>query len=169
MPDASENQPDTTPTDTPIHARLAALGLSLPTPTTPLASYVPVVVSQKAGIAFVSGQIPVRDGTFIAIGRVPSQVSIETAQECARQCVLNALAALERELGSLDRIARILKVEGFVACEPGFTHHPEVINGASDLLLGLFGETGRHARAAVGVPSLPRDVPVEIAFTVELK
>jgi enamine deaminase RidA (YjgF/YER057c/UK114 family) len=151
-----------------IDARLQALGLALPEPTTPLASYVPVVVSRRSGLVLVSGQIPVRDGSFIATGRVGVEVSLETAKACAVQCVLNGLAAAKRELGTLDAIGRVLKVDGFVACEPGFGQQPEVINGASDLLLDLFGDDGRHARAAVGVPALPRNVPVEIAFTFEL-
>lgn len=151
-----------------IPAKLAALGLELPEPVAPLASYVPVVVSERAGLVLVSGQIPARNGVMLATGRVGDGVSLELARECAQQCVLNALAAVKKELGSFDRIRRVLKLEGFVACGPGFGQQPEVINGASDLLLELLGEAGRHARAAVGVPSLPRDVPVEIAFTFEL-
>lgn len=151
-----------------IPERLAALGLSLPTPASPLASYVPVVVSKRSGLVLVSGQIPVRDGAWLATGLVGVDVSLELARECAVQCVLNGLAAVHRELGTFDAIGRVLKVDGFVACAAGFGDQPEVINGASDLLLQLFGEAGRHARAAVGVPALPRNVPVEIAFTFEL-
>jgi len=154
--------------DASIPAKLASLGLELPEPVAPLASYVPVVVSERAGLVFVSGQIPARNGVMLATGQVGEGVSLELARECAQQCVLNALAAVKKELGSFDRIRRVLKLEGFVACGPGFGQQPEVINGASDLLLELFGEAGRHARAAVGVPSLPRDVPVEIAFVFEL-
>lgn len=151
-----------------IPTKLASLGLELPEPVAPLASYVPVVVAERAGLVFVSGQIPARNGRMLATGQVGDGVSLEQARSCAQQCVLNALAAVKRELGSFDQIGRVLKLEGFVACGAGFGKQPEVINGASDLLLELFGEAGRHARAAVGVTSLPRDVPVEIAFVFEL-
>ncbi len=148
-----------------LNARLEKHGLTLPDPPKPVASYVPAVSVHCGNLAFVSGQIPIRDGEVMARGRVPAQVSIEEAQECARQCVLNALACLLGEIGDAGRLRRVVRLEGFVACDPGFADQPKVINGASDLLIDLLGEDGRHARAAVGVSALPLDVPVEIAFT----
>ncbi len=150
-----------------IHAALDRLGLTLPSPVAPIASYVPVVQPFESDLLFVSGQVPLRDGALIASGQIPNDVSIEVGQDCARQCVLNGLAAAGVFLGDLARLRRVVKVEGFVACGAGFAAHPQVINGASDLLLELMGDSGRHARAAVGVPSLPLDAPVEIAFVFQ--
>lgn len=148
-----------------IASRLAEMGLELPEPPRPLATYVPAVTAGEGVQVLVSGQVPIRDGEPMARGRVPSEVSIESAQRCAQQCVLNALAALRAEIGSLDRLKRVLRLGVFVACDPGFGEQPRVANGASDLLGELLGEAGRHARAAVGVASLPLNVPVEIEFT----
>lgn len=153
----------TTPTQ-----RLRELQITLPTPAKPIASYIPVVVLAESGLAFVSGQVPLREGSLIAAGVVPGSVSIELAQECARQCVLNGLAALHAEIGSLDRVRRVVRVGVFVACEHGFAQHPAVANGASDLLVSIFGESGKHARAAVGAPSLPLNAPVEVEFLFEI-
>ncbi len=102
---------------------------------------------------------------MLATGSVPEPVSIETAQDCARQCVLNALACLHGEIGDLSRLRRVVRLDAFVACGPDFADHPKVINGASDLLIDLLGDDGKHARAAVGVSSLPLLAPVEIAMT----
>lgn len=147
--------------------RLVGLGLTLPQPPAPVAAYVPVRVA--GNLAFVSGQIPIRDGGLIAQGTVPGQVSVDLARQCARQCVLNALAALKAEVGSLGRVRRVVRVGGFVASEPGFHGQPQVINGASELLEQVFGpEVGRHARAAVGSIDLPLGAPVEIEFLFEL-
>jgi enamine deaminase RidA (YjgF/YER057c/UK114 family) len=149
-----------------IDSQLDRLGLRLPDAPSPVASYVPVSTVHAGSLALVSGQIPIRGGELMATGRVPDEVSIDQAQACARQCVINALACLRDELGGLDRVRRVVKLDGFVASPPGFGDHPRVINGASDLLIELMGEeAGRHARAAVGAPSLPLNVPVEIAFT----
>jgi enamine deaminase RidA (YjgF/YER057c/UK114 family) len=148
--------------------RLAELGISLPPAPKPVASYVPVVVVEKAGLAFVAGQIPMKDGVMLTSGTLPNMVTLEQAQACARQCVLNGLAQLQAALGSIDRVKRIVKVGVFVACEPGFTDQPRVANGASDLLVEIFGEAGRHARAAVGVPALPLGAAVEVDFVVEV-
>jgi enamine deaminase RidA (YjgF/YER057c/UK114 family) len=135
-----------------------------------VASYIPAVqVSAGAGLLFISGQVPFRDGSLIASGSVPGSVSIEQAQECARQCVLNGLAAAESVLGDLSRIRRVIRVGVFVACEHGFTEHPKVGNGASDLLVKILGEAGTHARAAVGCPSLPLGAPVEVEFLFEVE
>lgn len=146
-------------------SRLKKLGLALPDAPKPVASYVPAVSVHSGHLVFVSGQIPIRDGKLIATGTVPEPVSIETAQECARQCVLNGIACLIGEIGDPARLRRVVRLDGFVACPPGFSDQPKVINGASDLLIELLGEDGRHARAAVGAPALPLNVPVEIAFT----
>lgn len=147
-----------------INHRLAELGLTLPDAPKPVASYIPAV-SLPAGVVLISGQIPARAGQLIAAGKVPHEVSLETAQQCARQCVLNGLAALKAEIGDLRRIKRVAKLDVFVACDPSFTDHPKVANGASDLLVELLGDAGKHARAAVGSPSLPLNAPVEVAFT----
>ena len=146
-----------------IEEKLASLGISLPTPPEPAGSYVPVVVS--GNLAFVAGQIPIEGKHVKFTGKVDS---IETAQEAARLCTINALAQLKSSLGSLDRIKRVIKVTGFVNCEPSFIDHAKVINGASDLLVNIFGEKGKHVRAAVGVIGLPLDSTVEIEFIVEI-
>jgi enamine deaminase RidA (YjgF/YER057c/UK114 family) len=146
-------------------SRLKKLGLSLPEAPKPVASYVPAVSVHSGHLVFVSGQIPIRDGEIMATGAVPEPVSIERARECARQCVLNGLACLAGEIGDMSRLRRVVRLEGFVACGPGFPDQPKVINGASDMLIELLGEDGRHSRMAVGVPALPLNVPVEIGFT----
>ncbi len=148
-----------------LHARLERAGLSLPKVPESIGSYVPAVSVSAGRLVFISGQTPMKDGAPIATGRVGHQVDMETAQACARQCALQGLAALEQEIGDLERLRRVVKLEGFVACDESFTQQPQVINGASDLFEELLGESGRHARAAVGVSSLPLGVPVEIAFT----
>lgn len=147
-----------------IRLELEKKGLTLPKPPKPIASYVPVDAVYSGHLVYISGQVPLRDGQLIAAGKLPHEVTLETAQECARQCVLNALAVLADAIGDLEKIRRVVKLEGFVACDPSFTDHPQVINGASDLLVELMGEHGRHTRAAVGVSSLPLNAPVEIAF-----
>ena len=144
--------------------RLEQLGLTLPTPVTPVANYVPCIAVHSGHMVYISGQVPMRDGVLIAEGTVPDVVSIEQAVECARQCVLNGLAALNAEVGSLDRVRSVVRVGGFVACGAGFGQQPQVINGASDLLVEIFGDSGKHARAAVGVSALPLNAPVEIEF-----
>jgi enamine deaminase RidA (YjgF/YER057c/UK114 family) len=151
---------------TVIEERLAELGIELPPVVAPLASYVPVHVA--GDLAFVAGQVPLVDGVPMATGRVGKDVAVEQAAAAARRCALQALAALREALGSLDRVAAIAKVDVFVACGKGFTDQPSVANGASDVLVEVFGEAGKHARAAVGVASLPRDVPVEVAVTARL-
>ncbi len=146
--------------------RLAALGLTLPTPPAPVASYVPAV--RTGSLVFVSGQIPLRDGAMVATGRVPDEVPVELAVECARQCALNALAVAAQAAGGLDRIVRIVRVGCFVASEPSFTKQPIVANGASDLLVEIFADAGRHARAAVGSVALPLGAPVEVELLAEI-
>ncbi len=150
-----------------IAQRLAELHITLPIAPKPVASYVP---TRRAGnLVHVSGQIPMRDGTLIAKGTLPDHVDQHTAILCARQCTLNALACLAQELGTLDTITKVIKVGGFVASTPDYTDHPTIINACSDLLVQIFGpEIGQHARAAVGVSSLPLGAPVEIEFFVEV-
>lgn len=143
-----------------IEARLAANGFNLPPATAPAFKYVAVVVQD--GLAFVSGQIPWRNGEVLLTGKVGAEVSVEQAQRAAEACVLQALAQLKAELGDLGKVVRVLKVTGFVASANGFTQQPQVIDAASSLLVVALGEAGRHARSAVGVAELPRGVPVEI-------
>jgi len=150
-----------------IESKLAELGLNLPEAPKPVAAYVPAVTSR--GHVFVSGQLPMQNGKLLCTGKVPSQVSIETAQDAARQCVLNGLAVLKAELGgSFDRLVRVVRIGAFVQSDDDFSGQPQVANGASELLLEILGEKGRHARAAVGVNALPLNVPVEIEFLFEI-
>ena len=147
--------------------RLAALGLTLPPVTAPVAAYVPAV--QTGSYIYVSGQVPVADGKVAATGKVGAEVSTEDAAGLARVCALNALAAAANVAGGLDNIGRIVKVVGFVASAPGFNGQPQVINGASELLIEVLGEDGRHARSAVGVAELPLNVPVEVELIAEVR
>jgi len=146
--------------------RLAELGLAVPEVAKPLASYVPAVRSGQH--VYTAGQLPLREGELITTGKVGGEVTEEQALECARQCGLNALAAVRAETGELSAIKRIVKVVVFVASTPDFTGQPAVANGASDLFGEVFGEAGRHARSAVGVAALPRDAPVEVELVVEV-
>jgi enamine deaminase RidA (YjgF/YER057c/UK114 family) len=147
-----------------IAARLEELGIVLPEAAAPSFNYLPVTLHN--GVAYVSGQMPKIDGEVRIFGKVGAEVDLETAREQARICILQGLACLEAALGSLDRIERVLKVTGFVASAPGFNAQPKVIDAASDLLVQILGEPGRHARAAVGVAELPRNAAVEIEMTV---
>jgi enamine deaminase RidA (YjgF/YER057c/UK114 family) len=146
--------------------RLAELGLSVPEVAAPVAAYVPAV--RSGSHVFTSGQLPMRDGQLMATGKVGGEVSQEEAVECARQCGLNALAAIRAELGELSAVKRIVKVVAFVSSTPDFTGQPLVANGVSELLGEVFGDAGRHARSAVGVPVLPLDAPVEVELVVEV-
>lgn len=147
-------------------ARLAELGIVIPEVVPPVAAYVPAVVTGR--YVYTSGQLPMRDGAMIAEGLVGSDVDPDTAKDCARQSAINALAAAQSVIGSLDRVTRVVKVVGFVASAPGFTGQPAVINGASELLLEVFGDAGRHARSAVGVAGLPINAPVEVEMVLEV-
>jgi len=149
-----------------IEERLKALNIVLPTPPKPAGSYVPIIISGKT--AYVSGQIPIEDGKITHKGKVPSPQSLEEAQKAARLCIINALAQLKSEIGSLDKVSKILKVSGFVNSSPDFTEQPKVINAASDLLVEIFDEKGKHSRVAIGAASLPLDSTVEIDMIVEL-
>lgn len=148
----------------PIAERLAELGLTIPEVAKPVASYIPAV--QSGSYVYTSGQLPMRDGQLITTGKVGGEVTAEEAMECAKQCALNGLAAINAVV-PLDRITRIVKAVVFVASTPDFTGQPGVANGASELLGEVFGEAGRHARSAVGVPVLPLDAPVEVELVVE--
>ncbi|MGH2572392.1 MAG: RidA family protein [Actinomycetota bacterium] len=152
---------------TGVEARLQELGFALPTAPAPLATYVPVRIT--GDIAFVSGQVPMEDGKLLVAGRLGADLDLHAGAEAARRCVLQALAALKAELGSLDRIRRIVKLSVFVSSAQGFTDQPKVANGASDLLVEVFGEAGRHARAAVGVSELPLGAPVEVELVAEIE
>ncbi len=146
--------------------RLADLGLAVPEVAAPVAVYVPAVRTGR--YVFTSGQLPLRDGELITTGKVGAEVSADEAVECARQCALNAIAAVRAEVGELSQVARVVKVVAFVASAPDFTGQPGIANGASELLGAVFGDAGRHARSAVGVSVLPLDAPVEVEMTVEV-
>jgi enamine deaminase RidA (YjgF/YER057c/UK114 family) len=146
--------------------RLADLGLSVPEVAAPVAAYIPAVRSGHH--VFTSGQLPMRDGQLMLTGKVGGEVSQEEAIDCAKQCGLNALAAIRAEVGELSAIKRIVKVVVFVASTPDFTAQPQVANGVSELLGEVFGDAGRHARSAVGVAVLPLDAPVEVELVVEV-
>jgi enamine deaminase RidA (YjgF/YER057c/UK114 family) len=153
---------DLVPTPT---ARLAELGITLPQVVPPLAAYVPA--ARTGSLVYTSGQLPMVDGHLTHRGKLGAAVSADDGYGCARQCALNALAAIDALVG-VDRIVRVVKVVGFVASDPSFTAQPAVVNGASDLLGEVFGDAGKHARSAVGVAALPLDAPVEIELIVEI-
>ncbi len=149
-----------------IDERLASLNITLPSPPKPAGSYVPVVIADK--LAFVSGQIPIKDGKVVYVGKVSEDVTIEDAQKAARLCIINALAHLKTELKSLDRISKIVRVSGYVNSSSDFTEQPKIINSASDLLFEIFGQRGQHTRIAIGVSSLPFNSVVEIDLVAEI-
>ncbi|HEX6234118.1 MAG TPA: RidA family protein [Jiangellaceae bacterium] len=146
--------------------RLAELGETVPEVVAPVAAYVPTV--RTGPYIYVSGQIPRRGDRLMNTGKVGAEVTLEDAVACARQCALNAIAAVKAEVGELSAVKRVVKVVGFVASTPDFTGQPQVINGASELIGAAFGDAGQHARSAVGVAALPLDVPVEVEMIVEV-
>ena len=148
-----------------FHARLRELGYELPGVAKPLASYVPAV--RVGDQVWTSGQLPLVEGSLPLTGKVGAEVTTEQAQEQARIAALNALAAIDAEVG-LDNVSRVLKIVGFVASDPGYEEQPVVINGASDFIGEVFGDAGKHARSAVGVAALPKNAPVEIELIVEI-
>lgn len=151
----------------PIDARLAELKLQLPEAPKPVASYVPAV--RSGNWVIVSGQLPFRSGQLLATGKVGSVVSIEQATEAARQCMINALAVVKAELGGdWSKFSRVVRVGVFVASDDSFSGQPKVANGASDLLVEIFGDAGKHARSAIGTNVLPLNAPVEVELMVEL-
>jgi len=150
-----------------IDARLSALGIALPTPPAPVASYVPFVVS--GNLVFISGQVTVAADGLKYIGIVGKDLSLDEGKAAARLCAINVLAQAKAACGGdLDRVKRCAKLIVFVNAVPGYTQHPEVANGASDLIVEVFGDAGRHARAAVGAGSLPRNVAVEVEAVFEI-
>jgi len=149
-----------------IAKRLAELGIDLPSPTAPVANYVPFVVSGRE--LFISGQVSFTPAGLIK-GKLGADISVEEGAEAAKACAINLIAQMKAALGGdLDRVKRIVKLTGFVNCTQDFTDQPKVINGASDLMVAVFGDAGRHARAAVGAPSLPLGAAVEIDALVEI-
>ena len=148
-----------------LHARLRELGYELPGVAKPLASYVPAV--RVGDQVWTSGQLPLVEGALPLTGKVGAEMTTEQAQEQARIAALNALAAIDAEVG-LDNVSRVLKIVGFVASDPGYEEQPVVINGASDFIGEVFGDAGKHARSAVGVAVLPKNAPVEIELIVEI-
>lgn len=147
-------------------AKLVELGITLPPPPKPVATYIPAVLTGQ--LLFLSGVVPFRDGELVLEGKLGKDLTVEQGYEAARIALLNALAIVRSELGSLDRVAKVVRLIGYVASAEGFTQQPAVINGASDLLVRIFGEAGRHARAAVGAAGLPLDAPVELELIVEV-
>lgn len=147
-------------------AKLKELGLTLPAPPKPVANYVPVV--RVGDLLFLSGVLPSRDGQLIMTGKLGQELSIEQGMEASRVAVLNGLSIIRSATGSLDLVKQVVKMVGHIASASGFTDQPQVLNGASDLLVALFGEAGRHARVAVGVAELPRQAPVEIELIVQV-
>lgn len=150
-----------------IDARLAELGIDLPTAMAPLANYVPYVVTGR--LVVVSGQLPAVDGKVAVTGKVGAEVSVEQGQEAARLCFTNVLTHLRAACGGdLGRVRRVVRLGGFIASPPGFTQHAAVMNGASDLAVAVFGDAGRHARSTIGVPALPLDAAVEVEGLFEI-
>jgi enamine deaminase RidA (YjgF/YER057c/UK114 family) len=146
--------------------KLAAMGITLPSPTATFGSYVPV---KRAGrLLYVSGQLPAQDGKLLAVGTVPSRCGLDAARAGARQCVINALAAVQAAGIDLDDLAAVVRVGAFISSDPDFTDQPRIANAASDLLVEIFGDAGRHVRAAVGTNTLPLGASVEIEFIFEL-
>lgn len=150
-----------------VENRLSELGLVLPDAPKPVAAYIPAKQSGK--LVFTAGQLPMVNGELISKGFLGQEVAIEDANKAARVCTLNALAAIKGVIGDLDRIKQILRVVGYVASIPTFTQQPAVVNGASELLLEIFGDAGKHARSAVGMAVLPLNASVEIELTVEVE
>ena len=143
-----------------IEARLAELGIALPTPMAPVANYVPFVVT--GDLLFVSGQVPAIDGKIAWTGKVGATLGVEEGTKACRQCFINLIVQVRAATGDLDRVVQVVRLGGFIAAGPDFSQHAAVMNGASNLAVEVFGERGRHARTTVGVPSLPLDAAVEV-------
>jgi enamine deaminase RidA (YjgF/YER057c/UK114 family) len=150
-----------------VESKLSSMGLELPETPKPVAAYIPA--KQAGKLVFTAGQLPMVQGELISKGLLGQDVEIEEANKAARICTLNALAAIKGVVGDLDRIKQIVRVVGYVASVPTFTQQPAVVNGASELLLEIFGESGKHARSAVGMAVLPLNASVEIELTVEVE
>ena len=147
-----------------IEEKLKTLGITLPNPPTPAGSYVPAI--KTGNLLFISGQIPMEDGKVIFTGKVTNE-NIETAKKSAKMCAINLLAQMKRELGSLDKVTKIVRISGFINSDPEFYQHPKIINEASDLFFEIFGDKGKHSRIAVGVACLPLNAMTEIDAIVE--
>ena len=148
-----------------IEEKLKELGIEIPIPPSPAGSYIPVVTT--GNLAFVSGQIPMKEGKVVFEGKVPETQSIDSARDAAKICIINGLAQLKANLGSLDKITKFVRISGFVNSNPNFAEQPKVINAASDLLVEIFGDMAKHSRIAVGVANLPLNSTVEIDMIVE--
>jgi enamine deaminase RidA (YjgF/YER057c/UK114 family) len=146
---------------------LIALGLTLPPAPKPVGAYVPAV--RTGNLLYVSGQLPMKDGQLLAMGHVNGEVSLEQAQGCARQAALNALAVVAAELGGLSKVARVVRLTGHISSDRGFTDQAKILNAASDLLVQVFGDAGRHTRAALGAAELPLGAPVELELILEVR
>ena len=149
-----------------IEEKLNSLGIQLPEPAKPLAAYIPA--KQTGNLVFTAGQLPLVDGNLTATGHLGKDIDVETAKAAARICVINALSAVKGVIGDLDKIKQVVRVVGYVASVPTFTQQPAVVNGASEFLLEVFGDKGKHARSAVGMAVLPLNAAVEIELTVEI-
>lgn len=150
-----------------VEAKLATLGITLPTPAAPIANYVPTV--RSGNILVVSGQLCFgTDGKLVAKGQLGGAVTVEDGQKAARACAINLLAQVKAALGDLDKVARVVRLGGFISSAPGFADGPKVMNGASDLMVEVFGDKGRHARTTVGVSALPADAAVEVEGLFEV-
>jgi len=151
-----------------IEEKLASMGITIPPCPVPVAAYVPGV--RSGNLIYVSGQLPMEDGALVKSGpvTVDGEVTVPDGQEAARICAINALSVVKDMMGSLEAIKRVVQVQGFVACKDDFIAHPMVINGASQFLVDVFGESGKHSRFAVGVPSLPLGASVEISFIFQV-
>ena len=147
-----------------IEEKLKTLGVTLPNPPTPAGSYVPAI--KTGNLLFISGQIPMEDGKVIFTGKVTNE-NIETAKKSAKMCAINLLAQMKRELGSLDKVTKIVRISGFINSDPEFYEHPKIINEASELIFEIFGDKGKHSRIAVGVACLPLNAMTEIDAIVE--
>jgi enamine deaminase RidA (YjgF/YER057c/UK114 family) len=150
-----------------IEARLKELGITLPPASAPSHSY--VSARQVGNVLYVSGHVPKRDGGYPYVGKLGAEVTLEQGQESARICIINCLTSAKAYLGDLNRIKGVIKLVGFVASAPSFTDQPQVINAGSNLLIEIFGESGRHARSSIGMAVLPSDVPVEIELILEIE
>ena len=148
-----------------IEDKLKKLSIEIPTPPSPAGSYIPVVTT--GNLAYVSGQIPMKEGKVVFEGKVPEKQSLDSARDAAKICIINGLAQLKANLGSLDKITKFIRISGFVNSSPDFTEQPKVINAGSDLLVEIFGDIAKHSRIAVGVASLPLNSTVEIDMIVE--
>lgn len=150
-----------------LSQKLSQLNITIPKLAGPFGAYVPA--KRVGNLVFVAGQLPMKDGSLMAKGQVPSRCPLVDAQQAARQCVINGLAAVQATIGSVDKIKSVVRVGAFISSDANFTEQPKVANGASEFLIELLGDAGKHARAAVGVNTLPLDAAVEVEFVFEVE